>query len=57
MVAGLLDTVLRELPPGALLVLEVGEDEPFVSRTMVGAPKRLEITVAVHYDGLMREYA
>lgn len=37
-VAGLLDTVLRELPAGALLVLEVGEKEPFVSRTMAGAP-------------------
>ena len=37
-VSGLLDTVLRELPAGALLVLEVGDEEPFVSRTMAGAP-------------------
>ena len=37
-VTGLLDTVLRELPAGALLILEVGEREPFVSRTMAGAP-------------------
>ena len=37
-VANLLDTVLQELPAGALLVLEVGEEEQFVSRTMAGAP-------------------
>ena len=37
-VRGLLDTVLRELPAGALLILEVGDEEPFVSRPMVGAP-------------------
>jgi hypothetical protein len=37
-VTGLLDTVLRELPAGALLILEIGDFEPFVSRPMVGAP-------------------
>lgn len=31
-VSALLDTVLRELPAGALLVLEIGDAEPFVSR-------------------------
>lgn len=39
MVCELLDTVLRGLPVGALLVLEVGDTEPFVSRAMAGAPK------------------
>jgi hypothetical protein len=37
-ITGLLDTVLRELPAGALLILEVGDEEPFVSRPMAGAP-------------------
>ena len=38
-VVGLLDTVLRELPAGALLILEIGDEQPFVSRPMVGAPE------------------
>jgi len=38
-VVGLLDTVLRGLPAGALLVLEIGDEEPFVSRVMEGAPE------------------
>ncbi|MFB3880975.1 MAG: DUF262 domain-containing protein [Armatimonadota bacterium] len=38
-VAGLLTTVLRGLPAGATLILEVGDEEKFVSRTMVDAPK------------------
>jgi len=37
-VTGLLDSVLRELPAGALLTLEIGEKEPFVSRPMAGVP-------------------
>jgi hypothetical protein len=37
-VTSLLETVLRELPAGATLILEVGETEPFISRVMVGAP-------------------
>ena len=36
MVADLLDTVLRELPAGALLVLEVGEEEPFLVLVQTG---------------------
>ncbi|MCY4572819.1 MAG: DUF262 domain-containing protein [Gemmatimonadetes bacterium] len=39
-VRGLLDTVLRKLPAGALLTLEVGDEEPFVSRPMSGAPSK-----------------
>jgi len=37
-VASLLETVLRGLPAGAVLTLEVGDSEPFVSRVMEGAP-------------------
>ena len=38
-VTGLLDTVLRGLPAGAVLVLQVAGDAPFVSRPVVGAPE------------------
>ena len=37
-VGALLEAVLRSLPAGAVLVLEVGDEEPFVSRPMVGTP-------------------
>jgi len=37
-VAGLLTTVLRGLPGGATLILEIGDELPFISRTMVDAP-------------------
>lgn len=54
MVAELLDTVLRDLPAGALLVLEVGEEEPFVSRTMIGAPEHGGKIVEHLLDGQQR---
>ena len=38
-VVGLLETVLRGLPAGATLVLNVGQPEPFVSRYLVTAPE------------------
>ncbi len=38
-VVSLLETVLRGLPAGATLVLNVGEPEPFVSRHLVTAPE------------------
>lgn len=53
-VAGLLDTVLRDLPAGALLVLEMGEAEPFVSRTMAGAPTDGERIAEHLLDGQQR---
>ena len=53
-VAGLLDTVLRELPAGALLVLEVGDEEPFVSRTMAGAPEEGDRIAEHLLDGQQR---
>lgn len=37
-VASLMDTVLNQLPAGAVLTLDVGDDEPFISRAVVGAP-------------------
>ncbi len=37
-VAALMDTVLNQLPAGAVLTLDVGDNEPFISRAVVGAP-------------------
>ena len=53
-VANLLDTVLRELPAGALLVLEVGDKEQFVSRTMAGAPEEGDRIAEQLLDGQQR---
>ena len=53
-VTGLLDTVLRGLPAGALLVLEIGDDEPFVSRPMVAAPATGDRIVEHLLDGQQR---
>ncbi len=38
-VTALLDTVLLELPAGAVLTLDVGDEQPFISRPVVGAPE------------------
>ena len=35
----LLETVLDGLPVGAVLILEVGQEEPFISRAIVSAPE------------------
>ena len=53
-VTGLLDTVLRGLPAGALLVLEIGDSEPFVSRPMIGAPQTGDRIVEHLLDGQQR---
>src|SRR5438067_7694394 len=37
-IGNLLETVVQGLPAGATLVLEVGDEEQFVSRPVVGAP-------------------
>lgn len=37
-VAALLEAILRGLPAGSTLILDIGDKEPFVSRPMVGAP-------------------
>ena len=54
MVSELLDTVLRGLPAGALLVLEVGDTEAFVSREMVGAPETDNKATEQLLDGQQR---
>jgi len=53
-VSGLLATVLQGLPAGATLTLEVGDDLPFVSRTMMDAPEQGERIVELLLDGQQR---
>ena len=50
----LLDSVLRGRPIGAALVLVIGDREPFVSRTIVGAPAQTERTTEHLLDGQQR---
>jgi hypothetical protein len=37
-VAQMFNTILRDLPVGAVLVLEIGNEPPFVARPLMGAP-------------------
>ncbi|WP_216901158.1 DUF262 domain-containing protein [Synechococcus sp. CCY 9618] len=53
-VSGLLTTVLRGLPSGATLILEVGDKEKFTSRTMVDAPESGEKVTEQLLDGQQR---
>lgn len=53
-VSGLLTTVLRGLPSGATLVLQVGDDEKFKSRTMTDAPDSGEKVTEQLLDGQQR---
>lgn len=53
-VSGLLTTVLRGLPSGAALILEVGDEEKFSSRTMIDAPEKGEKVVEQLLDGQQR---
>jgi len=53
-VSGLLTTVLRGLPSGATLILEVGDNEKFNSRTMVDAPEAGERVTEQLLDGQQR---
>lgn len=53
-VSGLLTTVLRGLPSGATLILEVGDEEKFKSRTMVDAPGSGEKVTEQLLDGQQR---
>jgi len=50
----LLDSVLRGRPVGAALVLEIGDKQPFVSRTMAGAPDPTERCTEHLLDGQQR---
>jgi hypothetical protein len=53
-VSGLLTTVLRGLPSGATLILEVGDVEKFKSRTMIDAPESGEKVTEQLLDGQQR---
>lgn len=53
-VSELLTTVLRGLPSGATLTLEVGDEEKFESRTMVDAPTSGERVTEQLLDGQQR---
>jgi hypothetical protein len=53
-VSGLLTTVLRGLPSGAALILEVGDEEKFKSRTMADAPKSGDKVTEQLLDGQQR---
>ncbi len=53
-VSALLTTVLRGLPAGATLILEVGDDLPFISRPVAGAPADGERITELLLDGQQR---
>jgi len=53
-VSGLLTTVLQGLPSGATLILEVGDEKKFISRTMVDAPESGEKVTEQLLDGQQR---
>ncbi len=53
-VTQLFNTILRDLPVGACLVLEIGDEEPFVSRTIRGAPETGERVTEHLLDGQQR---
>ena len=50
----LFNTILQDLPIGAVLVLEVGNEEPFISRTIKGAPTSGERVTEHLLDGQQR---
>jgi len=53
-ISSLLTTILRGLPAGATLILEVGDELPFVHRTMAGAPTKGERITELLLDGQQR---
>ena len=53
-VTKLLNTILHDLPCGALLVLEIGDKEPFLSHPVVGAPSTGERITEHLLDGQQR---
>lgn len=53
-VADLLQTVIDELPAGALLVLEIGDSSPFPPRPLSGAPAATERMTELLLDGQQR---
>lgn len=53
-ISGLLETVLEGLPAGAVLILEVGEEQQFKSRPIVGAPDTGDRIIEHLLDGQQR---
>lgn len=53
-VADLLQTVVDELPAGAVLVLEIGDEPPFHHRPLAGAPAPTERMTELLLDGQQR---
>ena len=53
-VTKLFNTILQDLPVGAALVLEIGNEEPFISRTLKGAPETGERVTEHLLDGQQR---
>ncbi len=53
-VTSLLHTVLQDLPAGAVLTLDVGDEEPFISRPVIGAPPLSDKVNEYLLDGQQR---
>lgn len=53
-VTQMFNTILQDLPVGAVLVLEIGNEEPFVSRPIKGAPETGERITENLLDGQQR---
>ena len=53
-VTQMFNTILRRLPLGALLILEIGNEEPFISRPIGGAPTDGERITEHLLDGQQR---
>src|SRR5690606_4154715 len=53
-VTQLFNTILQGLPVGAVLILEIGNEEPFISRPIVGAPEIGERVTEHLLDGQQR---
>lgn len=53
-VTQMFNTILQGLPVGAVLVLEIGNEEPFISRTIKGAPETGERITEHLLDGQQR---
>lgn len=53
-IAQLFNTILQDLPVGAVLILDIGDKEPFISRTLEGAPNTGERVTEHLLDGQQR---
>jgi hypothetical protein len=53
-VTQLFDTILQDLPIGAALVLEIGNEVPYICRTLKGAPETGERITENLLDGQQR---